>query len=88
MFSNKTSHAIILPSEMPDSNKPTNVKYSLKYLYGQLITDTTKNLFVLDETIRPGVVALINDADWELVAEDEYVLQHGDYLFVSTLHGG
>ena len=38
---------------------------------------------------RPGILVLINDADWELEGEDKYELQDGDQiLFVSTLHGG
>ena len=38
---------------------------------------------------RPGVLVLINDADWELEGETSYVLQPNDnILFVSTLHGG
>lgn len=38
---------------------------------------------------RPGILVLINDSDWELEGEDEYVLQdHDTVLFVSTLHGG
>jgi ubiquitin related modifier 1 len=38
---------------------------------------------------RPGILVLINDADWELEGEDKYELQHGDnIIFVSTLHGG
>lgn len=38
---------------------------------------------------RPGILVLINDADWELEGEEEYELQNGDnILFVSTLHGG
>lgn len=38
---------------------------------------------------RPGVLVLINDADWELEGEASYVLQPNDnILFVSTLHGG
>ena len=38
---------------------------------------------------RPGILVLINDADWELEGEDQYQLQPGDnLLFVSTLHGG
>ncbi len=38
---------------------------------------------------RPGVLVLINDADWELEGEEAYELQPGDnILFVSTLHGG
>jgi hypothetical protein len=38
---------------------------------------------------RPGILVLINDADWELEGEASYVLQANDnILFVSTLHGG
>lgn len=38
---------------------------------------------------RPGILVLINDADWELEGEEEYRIQPGDnILFVSTLHGG
>ncbi|KAF8475887.1 ubiquitin-related modifier 1 [Kalaharituber pfeilii] len=89
MFSNKASHAIMLPSKIPGSDEPTNVKYLLKYLCDELMTDTRKDLFVLDDAIRPGVLVLINDADWELEGEEEYALQPGDrILFVSTLHGG
>ena len=42
-----------------------------------------------DYSRRPGILVLINDADWELEGEAEYVLQPRDnILFVSTLHGG
>lgn len=38
---------------------------------------------------RPGILVLINDADWELEGEEAYELQGRDnVLFVSTLHGG
>lgn len=38
---------------------------------------------------RPGILVLINDADWELEGEDKYELKDRDsILFVSTLHGG
>jgi ubiquitin related modifier 1 len=38
---------------------------------------------------RPGILVLINDADWELEGMEEYVLQHNDRItFISTLHGG
>lgn len=38
---------------------------------------------------RPGILVLINDADWELEGEDKYEIEEGDnVLFVSTLHGG
>lgn len=38
---------------------------------------------------RPGILVLINDADWELEGTEQYILQENDaVLFVSTLHGG
>jgi ubiquitin related modifier 1 len=38
---------------------------------------------------RPGILVLINDADWELEGEANYELQSNDNIvFVSTLHGG
>lgn len=42
-----------------------------------------------DKHRRPGILVLINDADWELEGEATYELQHNDNIvFVSTLHGG
>ena len=39
--------------------------------------------------IRPGILVLVNDADWELVDQTAYVLDDGDNItFISTLHGG
>ncbi|KAL2076595.1 hypothetical protein ACEWY4_027809 [Coilia grayii] len=46
-------------------------------------------LFVQGDTVRPGILVLINDADWELLGELEYELQDQDnVVFISTLHGG
>jgi ubiquitin related modifier 1 len=38
---------------------------------------------------RPGILVLVNEADWELEGEGEYILEDGDEIaFISTLHGG
>jgi len=38
---------------------------------------------------RPGILVLINDTDWELEGEGDYILQDDDEIvFISTLHGG
>ena len=38
---------------------------------------------------RPGILVLINDTDWELEGEGDYILKDGDEIvFISTLHGG
>lgn len=69
------------------------------------MTDSRKELFVVDGAVyqspspegdqtdpssrRPGILVLINDADWELEGEEKYELANDDnILFVSTLHGG
>lgn len=55
---------------------------SLHYIATSVRTDANSNR-------RPGILVLINDADWELEGEEEYELKSGDnILFVSTLHGG
>jgi len=46
-------------------------------------------LFMTGDTVRPGILVLINDVDWELEGETAYALQDGDTIvFISTLHGG
>jgi len=38
---------------------------------------------------RPGILVLINDADWELCGGDSYSIQDNDEItLISTLHGG
>lgn len=56
--------------------------YVLSFARGCTITDKTYQS-------RPGILVLINEADWELEGEDKYELQEDDHImFVSTLHGG
>ena len=39
--------------------------------------------------VRPGILVLVNDADWELLGQLDYQLEEGDnVVFISTLHGG
>lgn len=47
------------------------------------------DLFIKDDTARPGILVLVNESDWELEGEGNYIVQDGDeVLFMSTLHGG
>ncbi|KNZ51198.1 hypothetical protein VP01_4052g5 [Puccinia sorghi] len=44
-----------------------------------------------DWDIKPGILPLVNDEDWELLEPSgmDACLKHGDnVLFISTLHGG
>lgn len=38
---------------------------------------------------RPGILCLVNDADWEMEGTLDCVLHDNDSIaFISTLHGG
>jgi ubiquitin related modifier 1 len=46
-------------------------------------------LFSVGDKIRPGILVLINDVDFEILGGYEYKLKPNDkVLFISTLHGG
>ncbi|KAK4632211.1 Ubiquitin-related modifier 1 [Fulvia fulva] len=88
LFSDQRKHKISIPAKDP-SGQPVNVAFLIQWLCDNLMKDPRKDMFVLDDTVRPGVLVLINDADWELEGEDKYEVQPGDNIvFVSTLHGG
>lgn len=54
----------------------------------ELITERVE-LFAQDDTVRPGILVLVNDCDWELLDGLEYAVKEGDVVtFISTLHGG
>ncbi|KAF2817206.1 ubiquitin related modifier 1 [Mytilinidion resinicola] len=104
LFSNERKHKLSIAAK-DESGLNSNVAFLVRYLCDNLMKDPRKDLFVLDGTVcvvpehvlspaltiqrRPGILVLINDADWELEGEDKYEIQKGDnILFVSTLHGG
>ncbi|KAL1589998.1 Ubiquitin-related modifier 1 [Cladosporium halotolerans] len=89
LFSHQRSHKIALPSSDPSTNQPANVGFLIDWLCKNLMKDPREDMFVLEGTVRPGILVLINDADWELEGQEAYELQAGDeVVFVSTLHGG
>jgi ubiquitin related modifier 1 len=46
-------------------------------------------LFIQQDTVRPGILVLVNDTDWELCDGLEYPCEEKDtFVFISTLHGG
>ncbi|XP_050237673.1 ubiquitin-related modifier 1 homolog 2 isoform X2 [Mercurialis annua] len=46
-------------------------------------------MFMKGDSVRPGVLVLVNDCDWELSGLLDTVLQAKDVVvFISTLHGG
>ena len=48
-----------------------------------------EEMFVQQGTVRPGILVMINDTDWELEGTLDYKIQPNDTIaFISTLHGG
>lgn len=46
-------------------------------------------LFSTGSKIRPGILILVNDVDYEILGGYDYILKPSDrILFISTLHGG
>ncbi len=45
--------------------------------------------FTVGDKLRPGILVLINEVDWEIENTVDYQLKDGDeFVFISTLHGG
>ncbi|KAI9641374.1 Ubiquitin- modifier 1 [Ciborinia camelliae] len=88
LFSDQRNHKLSIP-QTDTKGDPVTVGWLVNYLCDEIMQDTRKDMFVLDDHVRPGILVLINDADWELEGETSYILQPNDnILFVSTLHGG
>ena len=66
----------------------TKIKDLIEELKNNYIKENP-DLFYIEGGLRPGVLVLINDTDWELEGEEEYLLVSNDKIcFISTLHGG
>ncbi|KAK0530417.1 hypothetical protein OC834_003313 [Tilletia horrida] len=84
----KKSHDVQVPAVADDDGRPADARFLIKWIAQNLIAERHE-LFIEGDTVRPGILVLINDADWELEGEGDYELQAGDRLvFISTLHGG
>jgi len=88
LFGNQRSHTLSVPAFVPSTHRPTDVTYLIRHLRDNLLRERVE-LFVENDTVRPGILVLVNDTDWELEGEGECVLKEGDeVVFISTLHGG
>ena len=85
LFGNERRLTVKLP-------KSEDKKCDLKQLIDCLKNNHLKErpeLFVSGDSVRPGILVLINDVDWELLGQQHYQLKDNDtILFISTLHGG
>lgn len=105
LFGNERKHKVSLPARMEDGNPTNIaylLSYLVDNLMQDQRKEMfimEDNVYVKCRLLavlrayknyrRPGILVLINDADWELEGEEKYELQAGDIIvFVSTLHGG
>jgi len=71
-----------------DAAETWNMKKLLVWMKENILKERPE-LFLQGDTVRPGILVLINNADWELVGQLDYQLQKRDEIvFISTLHGG
>ncbi|CAJ0573506.1 unnamed protein product, partial [Mesorhabditis spiculigera] len=84
LVGNQKVHQVSVPLESP------TVRGLIRWIKEHLITDRARDtLFVSEDSVRPGVLVLVNECDWELCGKDDAILKEGDVVtFISTLHGG
>ncbi|GAA98622.1 uncharacterized protein L969DRAFT_50369 [Mixia osmundae IAM 14324] len=72
------------------ASRATDIRLLIAYLLERELQDKQRpDLFVQGQTVRPGILVLVNDCDWELEGELDYNIKPNDEIvFISTLHGG
>ncbi|CAB3988966.1 Ubiquitin-related modifier 1 [Paramuricea clavata] len=84
LFGKVKKHNVVLQ----ETDKPWTIRKFLFWIKDNLLQERPE-LFIQGESVRPGILVLINDSDWELMGETEYILEENDkVVFISTLHGG
>jgi ubiquitin related modifier 1 len=85
LFSNQKS---LLLEQNDQLSENTTLKDLINILKHNYLKDRPE-LFSQEETVRPGILVMVNEVDWELLGGLEYKVMNGDnVLFISTLHGG
>ena len=71
-----------------DKAQVSTVAHLIAYLRDKMVTNRPE-LFSIGGTVRPGILVLIDDTDWEVVGGLTCALAEGMIVtFISTLHGG
>ena len=82
LFDRKKTHHV----ELPEST--WTLRLLIAWIRDNLLKERP-DLFVQGDSVRPGILVMVNMTDWALLGELDYQLQDGDeVLFISTLHGG
>uniref|UniRef100_A0A0G4I5S6 Ubiquitin-related modifier 1 homolog n=1 Tax=Chromera velia CCMP2878 TaxID=1169474 RepID=A0A0G4I5S6_9ALVE len=77
-------HEVVLES----TKQKVTVADLIVHIRDQMLKER-HDLFALGDNLRPGILVLINDTDWEIESGPATELSDGDSVsFISTLHGG
>lgn len=83
-----SKHDIEIARKEGQDQKKMSLKELILWIRDNLIKERP-DLFVQEESVRPGILVLINDCDWELLGGLDAEVNDGDtVVFISTLHGG
>lgn len=86
LFDGVREHVVDLPEEQQKSG--WTLQNLLPWIKNNLLKQRSE-LLIQEGTVRPGILVLINDTDWELMGQLSYQIQSDDVItFISTLHGG
>ena len=74
--------------DIPAKDSLLTVRETMAWMRDNLLKERPE-MFMKGDTIRHGVLVLVNDADWELSGLEDSEVENGDKVtFISTLHGG
>ncbi|CAG7881168.1 unnamed protein product [Brassica rapa] len=74
--------------DLPNGVQELTMKDLLSWVRTNVIKERPE-MFIKGDTVRPGVLVLVNDCDWELSGQLETTIEDKDVIvFISTLHGG
>ena len=84
LFGGVKQHHVTLPA----SDTCWTVGQLLGWIRDNMLSRRTE-MFLQGDSVRPGILVLVNDTDWELCGQLDCCLSDDDtVLFISTLHGG
>ncbi|XP_050294594.1 ubiquitin-related modifier 1 [Anthonomus grandis grandis] len=84
LFDNKKKYEV----QLPHKETPWTIGNLLIWLKDNLLKERP-DLFLQGSSVRPGILVLVNDTDWELMDTTNYIIKPQDtIMFISTLHGG
>ena len=77
-----------LQLELPNAGEEWTIGRLIRQLSEHYVKERVE-LFADGDKIRPGILILVGDVDYELLGKEKYQIKSGDkILFISTLHGG